>query len=108
MFRPTVPTIETESTELIPQISDKELIPERVTEFTYYLKNRVVQMKAGCIANQLSEWEKITSDPETLSTVSGLPLDFSEEIDYISSVSPSKFSPKEEMFLSVEIKKTSS
>ena len=108
MFRPTVPTIETESTELTPQISDKELIPERVTEFTYYLKNRVVQMKAGCIANQLSEWEKITSDPETLSTVSGLPLDFSEEIDYKSSVSPSKFSPKEEMFLSVEIKKTSS
>ena len=31
-------------------------------------------MKTGCIANQLSEWESITSDPEILSTVSRLPL----------------------------------
>ena len=61
-------------------------------------------MKTGCIANQLSEWEKITSDSEILSTVFGLPLDFIEEIDYKSSVISSKFSPKEEMFLSVEIK----
>ena len=45
-------------------------------------------MKAGCVVNQLSEWEKITSDPEILSTNSGLPLDFSEEIDYKSSVTP--------------------
>ena len=61
-------------------------------------------MKAGCIAYQLSKWEKIISDPEILSTVSGLVLDFNEETDYKSSVIPSKFSPKEEMFLSVEIK----
>ena len=61
-------------------------------------------MKAGCIANQLSEWGKITSDPETSSAVSGLPLDFSEEIDYKISVTPSKFFPKEKIFLSVEIK----
>ena len=61
-------------------------------------------MKAGSIANQLSEWGKITSDPETSSAVSGLPLDFSEEIDYKISVTPSKFFPKEEIFLSVEIK----
>ena len=60
-------------------------------------------MKADCIANQLSQWEKITLGPEILSTVSGLPLDFSEKINYKSSVTPSKFSPKEEMFLSVEI-----
>ena len=59
-------------------------------------------MKTGCIANQLSEWEKITSDSEILSTVFGLPLDFIEEIDYKSSVISSKFSPKEEMFLSVQ------
>ena len=51
-------------------------------------------MKAGCIANQLSEWEKIISDPEILSAVSGLPLDFSELIDYKRSVIPSKFSPR--------------
>ena len=103
LFRPTVPTIETESTELIPQISKKEPIPERVSELTYYLKNRVSQMKPGCITNQLSEWEKITSYPEILSTVSGLPLDFSEEINYKSSVIPPKFFPKEKM-LSIEIK----
>ena len=42
-----------ESTELIPQISEKKLTPEQVSELTYYLKNRFVQMKAGCIANQL-------------------------------------------------------
>ena len=61
-------------------------------------------MKGGCVANQPSEWEIIISDPKILSTVFGLPLDFSEETDYKSSVIPSKFSPKEEMFLSVEIK----
>ena len=61
-------------------------------------------MRAGCIANQLLEWEKITSEPEILSTVSALPLDFIEEIDYKSSVTPSKFSPKEEKFLSVDTK----
>ena len=58
-------------------------------------------MKAGCIANQLPEWEKITSDPELLSTFAGLFLAFSEEIDYKSYVTRSKFSPKEEMFLLV-------
>ena len=49
-------------------------------------------MKVDWTAN--SEWDKITSDSEILSTVSGLPLDFSEEIDYKSSVTLSKFSPK--------------
>ena len=39
--------------ELIPQISEKKLTLEQVSELTYYLKNRFVQMKAGCIANQL-------------------------------------------------------
>ena len=61
-------------------------------------------MKAGCVANQVSEWEKIYSDLEILSTVSGLRLDFTEEIEYRSSVTLSKYSPKEEIFLSVEIK----
>ena len=61
-------------------------------------------MKASCIVNQLSEFERITLDQENLSTVSRLPLDFSEEIDCKSSVIPSKFSTKEGIFLSVEIK----
>ena len=60
-------------------------------------------MKAGCVANQVSEWEKIYSDLEILSTVSGLRLDFTEEIEYRNSVTLSKYSPKEEIFLSVEI-----
>ena len=51
------------------------------------------KMKARCIENQLSAWEKITSDPDILSTVSGLPVDFSEEIEYKSFVIPPKFSP---------------
>ena len=42
-------------------------------------------MKAGCIANQILEWQKIISNPEILSTVSGLPLDFNGEIDYKES-----------------------
>lgn len=62
-------------------------------------------MRAGCIKKQISEWEKITSDPEVLSTVSGLPLDFIEEIDYATSKNPSNFSQKEEIFLSSEIEK---
>ena len=61
-------------------------------------------MKAGCVANQVSEWEKLYSDLEILSTVSGLRLDFTEEIEYRSSVTLSKYSPKEKIFLSVEIK----
>ena len=48
--------------------------------------------------------KKTKLKPEILFTVSGLPLGFSEETYYKSSVIPSKFSPKEEMFLSVEIK----
>ena len=51
------------------------------------------KMKASCIANQLSAWEKITLDPDILSTVSGLLVDFSEETDYKSFVTPPKFSP---------------
>ena len=51
------------------------------------------KMKAGCIEKQLSVWEKINSDPDILSTVSGLPVDFSEEIEYKSFVTPPKFSP---------------
>ena len=35
----TVSTIETESMELIPPISEKELFPERVSDLTYYFKN---------------------------------------------------------------------
>ena len=53
-------------------------------------------MKVVNIANQLSEQEKIISDLEILFTFSGLSLDFIEEIDYKGSVTPSKFSPKEE------------
>ena len=73
ILRPTTPTVETESIELVPQISEKELIPERVSDLTYYLKNKVFQMNAGCISNQISKWEKITSDPEILSTDTRLP-----------------------------------
>ena len=62
-------------------------------------------MKAGCIANQLSEWEKIISNPETLSTVSGLPLDFSEEIDYKSSVTHESFLLKRRCFYQLKSKK---
>ena len=67
----------------------------------YYLKNSVRQVKVGCIANQLSEWVKIFIYflLEILFTVSRLPWDFSEEIDYKSSVTSSMFSPKEGMFL---------
>ena len=55
-------------------------------------------MKAGCIAKQLSECEKISSDPSTLSKVSRLPSNISEEIDYKSSAIRSKFPLKEECF----------
>ena len=51
------------------------------------------KMKTGCIGNQFPAWEKITSDPDILSTVSGLPVEFSEEIEYKSFVTPPKFSP---------------
>ena len=61
-------------------------------------------MQTDCIANQISVGEKTTWESEILSAISGLPLDFSEQIHYESCVSPSKFSPKDEMFLSVEIK----
>ena len=60
-------------------------------------------MKGGCNANQLSESEKITSNPEILPTFFGLPLDFSEKTYYKTSVILSKFCLNEEMFLSIEI-----
>ena len=68
----------------------KELIPKWVIDLTYYLKNRIVQTKAGCIVKQLSKWERITSDIEMLSTVYGFPLNISERIDYKSYLTPNK------------------
>ena len=68
----------------------KELIPKWVIDLTYYLKNRIVQTKAGCIVKQLSKWERITSDTEMLCTVYGFPLNISERIDYKSSLNPNK------------------
>ena len=44
LFRHTAPIIETVSTELIPQISEKELVPDRVNYLTCYLKNIVFQI----------------------------------------------------------------
>lgn len=61
-------------------------------------------MKAGCIAKQHSKDKKITSVQENLCTVFGLPLNVSEEIDFKRFVVSSKFSVKDEIFLSVEIK----
>ena len=52
-------------------------------------------MKAGCIANQPSEWEKITSEREILSKVSGLPLD----LDCKSSVSIKVLLPHQSFLL---------
>ena len=44
-----------------------------------YLKHQVENFKAGAIRNRLYIWESITSDPETLSTVSGLQVQFEED-----------------------------
>ena len=44
-----------------------------------YLQHRVENFKAGAIKNRLNIWESITSDPETLSTVSGLQVQFEED-----------------------------
>ena len=53
LFRHTAPIIETVSTELIPQISEKELVPDRVSYLTCYLKNIVFQI---CDVNWLCVW----------------------------------------------------
>ena len=57
-------------------------------------------MKAGCIAKQHSKDKKITSVQENLCTVFGLPLNLVKKCFVVSS----KFSVKDEIFLSVEIK----
>ena len=36
------------------------------------------QFSAGCISNQISVWESITSDPEVLRTVKGMRLEFED------------------------------
>ena len=59
-------------------------------------------MKSGCIAKQISKCKKITSDFKTLFRVFVLSPDISEEMVYKSSVTSTKCSPKEEMFLSLE------
>ena len=41
----------------------KKLIRKSISDITPYLKNGGFRMKAGCIAKQLSECEKISSDP---------------------------------------------
>ena len=36
--------------------------------------DKVKSFKAGCLRNHLKEWEKLTSDPEVLQTISGMPI----------------------------------
>ena len=61
--------------KLSPQISEKELILQRVVSSPVTLKIVIVNLSYSdeywFITNQLSEWKKITSDPEMLPTVSG-------------------------------------
>ena len=73
-----------------------------------YLQHRVENFKAGAIKNRLNIWESITSDPETLSTVSGLQVQF--EGDFLPFTESSNtiittFSDHEKAFIEVEVSK---
>ena len=39
------------------------------------LENKVWEFKGGCIKGSLNKWCELTSHPEVLGTVSGLPID---------------------------------
>ena len=73
-----------------------------------YLQHRVENFKAGAIKNRLNIWESITSDPETLSTVSGLQVQFEEDFlpfTESSNTIITTFSDHEKAFIEVEVSK---
>lgn len=59
----------------------------------------------GQLSEHISEWKKLTSCKETLSTISGLKLEFSE--DFIPNIrqKPNQFSKSEQPLVEVEINK---
>ncbi len=49
-----------------------------ITDIKLYLKDRVKKFEAGSLRYNIRNWETITSDPEILSYVSGVQIDFIE------------------------------
>ena len=73
--------------------------------FRYFLY-RADKFSAGALKWRLSVWQQITSDLEVLTTVSGLHIDFLDDIAAVQPVNVfQQFSPKEETFVSNEITK---
>ena len=57
------------------QVSDFELC---MPCFKEYLRNKHEAFQAGQIKTKLANWEKLTSDPEVIETVTGMKIHFDE------------------------------
>ena len=66
------------------------------------LENKVSLFQGGCIKDKLDEWCELTSDPEVLETVSGLPIDLLGDLPLNASFQYT-FGTKEHAFVVTEI-----
>ena len=68
----------------------------------FSLQDKVNTFEGGCISENLDKWVELTSDPEVLETVTGLPI---ELIDDLPSNAPfqNPFGIKEHAFVAEEI-----
>ena len=85
-------------------MNDLELDVIHFLKIKPYLTEKVKQFQAGCIKNYFSEWNGYTMDKETVGSVSGLLLEFSDnKLPHYHKGTEMRFSSKEELFLVDEI-----
>ena len=69
-------SVSEEATLKSPELLLPTVNNEVCTYSLFELQNLVKKFEAGQVANYYSEWEKLTSDPEILTTVSGDSITF--------------------------------
>ena len=79
-----------------PQVKDM------VRDVIVFLNNKVCEFQGGCIKNNFWNWRELTSDPEVLSTVSGLPIDLLGDLPS-NAAFQYPFGTKEHAFVITEI-----
>ena len=70
-----------------------------------YLRNKHEAFQAGQIKTKLANWEKLTSDPEVLETVTGMKINFDERPETCRQNMQRRFSEMENKAIDEEITK---
>jgi len=70
-----------------------------------YFESKVKVFQAGCLKNVINIWKNMTTDPEILNTISGLAIDFREDIELPKGNYQYPFSVEEAEAADLEIEK---